>query len=114
MATTPTIPNQSTGPISQAKPEILDWSKATDKVTEVTDYLRQFEGKPGHNCFIYYNKFIQPLVTEYQKGTRTKELYDKMFSLVKEPPTVDKLPNEISNIITGLPPAKLWEEKPKQ
>ncbi len=86
----------------------LDWPKAESRVTQVQKFLGRFEGKPGHNPFIYYNNNIKPLVERYHKGERSLELYKLMLELPIEAPEVSKLQQPIGAIISGLPPAKLF------
>lgn len=98
-------------PVVTSTPSAIDWNKAEEKVSQIHNHLKGFEGKPGHNPFMYYNKFVKPLVDRYVTGQeRTAELYNQIMSLKVEAPTVDKFPVEIG-AITGIPTGKLWDEK---
>jgi len=95
-------------PIKQTAPPLtvtLDWSKLEQHITEIQEHLKKFEGKPGYNCFIYYNKFVQPFVNRYIEGERTVELYKQIIAIPIEDPLVNKLGVFIPGIV-GLPKDK--------
>ena len=97
MATEP-IKNAST---TETKP--LDFTKAEERLKQVIAHLKNFEGKPGHNPFIYYNHKVQPLADRYNKGERTPELFKLLTELPLEAPTLDKLPNPVGAGIGQIP-----------
>lgn len=92
-------------------PQNIDWKLAEERITQVQNHLKGFEGKQGHNPFLYYNKYIQPLVTKYMEGVRTPALFKEIMDLKLETPTTDKVPQAIGGII-GLPKPKESPIKP--
>lgn len=106
--------------VPQQIPETPDWKMAEEKITQVYEHLKRFEGQPKHNPFAYYRKFVKPLADllmskdfetqEFDK--RTPDLFVKIMKLKIEAPTVDKVPQGSPAIITALPPAtNLWDGK---
>lgn len=106
-------PQETTKPISNpvlkavdTTPTEKDWQHACDHIDKVTENLRKYEGLKGHNCFMYYNQKIGPLVDRYKKGERSIALLESMSSAKIEAPTIDKVEVPISGVVGGLPPKK--------
>lgn len=90
---------------SDTKP--LDWKQAETQLEKVTKFLSSFEGKHGHNPFMFYDQKIKPLADRYLKGERSQELFDQMIKLKEEPPTIDKLDiPSIGQIVVVKPTVK--------
>src|SRR5437868_11843935 len=87
------MPETNKPPVASIKP-IAEWSFDEQKIKEhfgkIEENVNKQQGKKGFNPFFWLRDTVNPLIEEYKKGTRTKELEGKILSLPEVPP----LPNE--------------------
>lgn len=77
--------DKTTAPTTNA----FDEKAFTTKLNELTAAAKAVEGKPNYNPFVWLANNVTPLSVEYNKGTRTKELFDKLMAVKAEVPPVD-------------------------
>lgn len=59
------------------------------KLNQLNAAAKAVEGKPNYNPFVWLANNVTPLNAEYVKGTRTKELFDKLMAVKAEVPPVN-------------------------
>lgn len=54
------------------------FNEKLDKLKAARDAVA---GRPDHNPFIWFKEVVNPLLEKYDKGDRSKELFDKFLAL---------------------------------
>lgn len=79
----------------------LDFTKAVQHLGKIGAYLKQFEGQKGMNPFLWGKSNIEPLMTRFNSGERSKELFNAMMAIKEEEPSGPNLdPNQLT--VTNL------------
>lgn len=78
----------ATTPVTSA-PFVFDDAKFKAKSQELRSQMEKYIGVHNHNPFTWVQTKVIPLEEAYFKGSRTKELFDKMMALNAEAPKVN-------------------------
>jgi hypothetical protein len=61
--------------------ENLNWEAAWQHFKDAREIYRSMAGTPGINTSFALECVFRPLAERYEKGERTKELYDELISV---------------------------------
>jgi hypothetical protein len=67
----------------------FDAKKFQEHLNNIKNEQAKFAGKHNHNPFIWINKNVLPLEERFNKGERTKELFDAALAIKAQPPVVN-------------------------
>lgn len=84
------MPPKPTATQASKQEERIDFSKAIDNVANVEAHVLGFKGKPGMNPFMFIRDRIDPLRSSYDRGDRSRELFNQMMALKKVEPIAPK------------------------
>lgn len=79
---------------------VFDFDLCNNHLHQVVASLEQYEGKKGHNPFVYLEQNVKPLITRLgtkEKGERTPELEKAILAL-----SVEKAPKYIDDVPTPV------------
>lgn len=58
-----------------------DWGRAEDHFCKVRDQYLDLQGTPGVNVAFALQHIFEPLQVRYDRGERTRDLFDKMMAV---------------------------------
>lgn len=67
--------------MQETKNENLDWEKAFFHFNEIRARYQDLAGMPGVNTSLALEHVFRPLAERYERGERTKELYQEMMAV---------------------------------
>lgn len=67
---------------------VFDEEKWNAKLLELETVKKEFAGKVGHNPYLGWNKFIQPLIGQHEAGDNSEMLFSKLMAISADVLTV--------------------------
>ena len=83
----PQVTTSVSRPQSQpVKPAVFSFNESAfeTKIKKLKELRDSFAGKKNYNPFFWYRDNVMPHTEAYNKGVRTKELYDAVMNLKEE------------------------------